>query len=110
MWAEEKRSRFRDLQKRQQLGSLSEFERTELNCLTAELEVAEAAYLAPATQRLRQEREVLDSQNRTLEALARRKEALAVRLRAFLVDAEAERRAIENEVANVLAGAGIGRK
>jgi len=81
-----------------------EAEQAELAQLVQELEAAEANYLRPATERLRQQRETLQTQNRALETLALRKEALVLRLRDFLAEAQAERRAIESELAAVLAG------
>ncbi len=102
MWDEQKRERFQQL--RQRNGALTDAEQAELAQLVQELEAEEAAYLTPATQRLRQEREALEVQNQALEALALRKEALVRRLREFLGEAQAERRAIESELAAVLGG------
>lgn len=104
MWEEQRRSRFQQLRQRQGNGALTEAEQAELALLTQELEAGEAGYLAPTTERLRQERETLEAQNRTLEALALRKEALVRRLRDFLAESQAERRAIDGELAAVLAG------
>ena len=97
-------SRFQELRQRQREGVLTEAEQAELKLLVQELEAAEATYLTPATERLRQQRGTLETQNRALEALALRKEALVLRLRDFLAEAQAERRAIEGELAAVLAG------
>lgn len=102
MWDEQKRSRFEQL--RQCESVLTEGEQSELSHLIQEIEAAEAAYLAPAAIRLRQQRDTVESQNRTLEVLARRKEDLVSRLRDFLAEAHAERRAIESELAAVMAG------
>jgi peroxiredoxin len=102
MWEEQKSRRFQELRQRE--GGLSAAELAELTLLVQELEAAEAAYLSPTTQRLRQEREVLEQQNRTLEALLHRKESLVRRLGVFLAEAQAERRAIERELSAVLAG------
>jgi hypothetical protein len=104
MWDEQKRSRFHQLRQRQRDGGLPTVEQAELALLVKELEAAEAGYLTPATERLRQERETLEAQNRALEVLGRRKEVLALRLRDFLAEAQAERQAIESEFAAVLAG------
>lgn len=105
MWDEHKRSRFRQLSQQEHGGGrLNEAEQVELARLTQEIEAGEANYLAPATERLRRERESLEAQNRTLQVLARRKQALLLRLRDFLAEAQAERRAIETELAAVLAG------
>lgn len=103
MWEEHKSSRFQQLRQRQSQNVLTEAEQAEL-ALLSQIEAAEATDLTPATQRLRQDRESLETQNRTLEALAVRKESLALRLRDFLAEAQGERRAIEYELAAVLAG------
>jgi hypothetical protein len=62
--------------------------------MVEELENMEAAYLQPATERLRQEQEQLEAETCALEALIRRKEALAGRVKA-LVESQAERQARE---------------
>jgi len=104
MWDDQKRERFQHLRERESAGVLGDAERTELTLLIDELEAAEARYLRPATQRLRDEREIVETQNRALEVLVRRKERLAQRLEDFLAEAQAERRAIEGELAAVLVG------
>jgi hypothetical protein len=81
VWEEQKRSRFQQLRQRQREGGLTEAEQAELTLLVQELEAAEAAYLAPATARIRREREALEAQNRALECLTLGKEALVRRLR-----------------------------
>ena len=95
MWDEQMSSRMRHLQQRQQDGTLTAEEQSELTLLIRELEAAEAGYLTTATQRLHQERETLENQNRTLEGLALRKETLVRRLREFLTEARSEQRTIE---------------
>jgi hypothetical protein len=107
MWDQEKRSRFQELRQRQEDDALTEADRSELAKMIQELEDAEASYLAPAAERLRRERENVTAQNRRLEVLATRKEALTARLRSFLAEAQAERRAIGRELAEVM-GAGRG--
>jgi hypothetical protein len=104
MWDEKKRQRFQELRRQQEELHLTEAGQAELARLIEELQADEAAYLTAALQRMRQESQVLESQNRRLERLARRKETLAVRLREFVAEAQAERRAIEHELAAVLAG------
>jgi hypothetical protein len=104
MWEEQKRTRFHQLCQRQGNNALTETEQAELASLAQELEAAEAAVLTPATERLRQDREILEVQNQNLEVLALRKEAFVRRLSAFLAEAQAERRAIDGELALVLAG------
>jgi hypothetical protein len=104
MWNEQKRQRFQYLRDRQSAGVLEDTERAELTLLMDELQAAEARYLRPATQRLQDEREIVEAQNRALEVLLRRKERLAQRLEDFLAEAQAERRAIEGELAAVLVG------
>src|SRR5207245_1296952 len=49
-------SRFQELRQRQREGVLTEAEQAELKLLVQELEAAEATYLTPATERLRQQR------------------------------------------------------
>ena len=100
----ESSSRFQQLRQRQREGALTEAEHAELAHLIQQLEAAEASYVTPATERLREERRTLEAQNGALEALARRKEALVWRLRDFLTEAQDERRAIDSELAAVLAG------
>jgi hypothetical protein len=107
MWNEQKRSRFRHLQQCQQEQALSKADEIELALLVKELEAAEAAYLAPATEQLHQEREAIEAQNRRMEALVHRQENLERRLREFLNDAQAERQAIKRELASVLTRNGI---
>lgn len=102
MWDQEKRSRFQELRQRQEDDALTEADRSELAKMIQELEDAEASYLTPAAERLRRERENATAQNRRLEALATRKEALTARLRSFLAEAQAERRAIGRELAEVM--------
>jgi len=104
MWDEQKHLPIHQLRQRQSGGGLSEAERGELALLVLELEATEANYLIPATERLRQERKTLESQNRSLEVLRRRKEALALRLRHFLPESQAERQATETAFAAVRAG------
>jgi hypothetical protein len=101
MWDNQKRQRLQEL--RQPDRQLNAAEQTELATLVQELEAAEAAYLKTATERLRQENERTEKQNRDLERLIQRKEALAQRLNNVLAEARVERRAIENELASVLA-------
>jgi hypothetical protein len=111
MWEEQKRSRFQSLRQREHDNQLTRAEDAELQQLIRELEASEAAYLIPATERLRQKREAIENQNLVLEGLARRKEALAERLRAVLAEADAERQMIDSELTAVLAGSsGQGRE
>jgi len=103
MWDDHKRSRLQQLRQRQGENGLCEAERTELASLVQELEAAESTHLSPATQRLRHERETIETQNRALEGLAIRKKAFVQRLRDFVAEAQAERQAIDRELAAVLA-------
>src|SRR5271165_3942469 len=104
MWDEQKRLRFQELRQRELAQALTEAERAELTLLVEELEAEEARYLKPATEKLQQEREAIESRNRALEALVSRKEALVARLRKLLAETQAERQAIESELAAILAG------
>jgi hypothetical protein len=104
MWDERQRQRFQQLRQRDLLGLLTPPEQVELASFLQELERVEGEYLSPATRRLREERESIEAQNHSLQALVRRKEALVRRLRDFLEDTHAERNAIEGELAAVLGG------
>jgi hypothetical protein len=106
MWDDYKRRRLEQLRRDQTATALTGDDLAELDQLVRELEAAEAVYLTAATSRLGHERAILESQNRTLEALARRKEALAARLHDVLVETNAERRSIESELAATLASLG----
>lgn len=97
-----KRERFQELRRREDEGALAPEEHGELSTLIQEIEDAEAAYLEPATERLARECEILQAQNRELEALVRRKEALRARLESTLANAQAERQAIDEEAARIL--------
>ncbi len=88
MWEEQKRERFRQLRLHQENNALTPAEEQELAALIEEIEAGEAAYLTPATERLRQEQEALEGQNRALEVLARRKEELVRRLRNAVIREE----------------------
>lgn len=103
MFDAEKRSRFRTLQQRHEAGLATDDEQVELAKLVKEIESGEAAYLIPATERIRQDREQVERQNRKLEELVRRRQAFVKRLRGFLADARREREAIDSELAAVLA-------
>ena len=78
MWDSQKRERFRML--RERTGPLNAAEHAELNAMTHELESNEATCIDGATNRMRQEREVVEVQNRSLEALAVRQQAFIERL------------------------------
>jgi hypothetical protein len=104
MWDDQKRARFQQLRQRQREGMLQVTDQAELAALERELQAAETSYLTPATERLRQDRVSLETQNRTLENLTLRKDALVRRLRDFLAEALAERNAIDRQLAEVVAG------
>jgi hypothetical protein len=101
-WTQEKRARVRVLRSMEAAGTLSDNERDELQCLLAEMEADEAAYLAPATERLRSERLQIEAQNDALVVLADRRAALAERLERVLADARDEQDAIRKEVDRIL--------
>ena len=56
MWDEQKHARFQALRQRELDGVLTEAEQAELTQMLQEIDSAEAAYLRPATARLRTER------------------------------------------------------
>lgn len=111
MLTEFERERFHVLQQREDDGSLLPSEREELRAFVQQIEDAEAAYLRPATERIRLQRLRSEDQNRALEALIRRKARLAQRLERVLEFSEAERNRINSEVNLILnpASPGTGR-
>ena len=104
MLEETKRQRFQYLRERESEQFLSDVEREELSLLIQEIEITEAAYLNPATQRLRKDRENIASQNRALESVVLRKELLVKRLQTVLDESQAERKAIQQETVRILGG------
>ena len=100
MWEAQKRHRFQELRRLPEPRSAAD--QAELDALRHELEAAEAAYLSDATKRMRVERERIESRNRRLQSLVTRRRALAERLGKTLAEAQAERQAIESELAGVL--------
>ena len=98
MWDESKSRRFQDLRSRELEEDLTEAEEAELAALIRELEDLEAALLAPALQRLRQENVGLEleaarmaQQARELVELLAQKEAYLARARAMVTELESER-------------------
>jgi hypothetical protein len=77
-------------------------DQAEFDALVQEVESAETTYLSDATQRMRGEREQIESRNQRLQSLVTRRKALADRLGKTLAEAQAERQAIETELATVL--------
>jgi uncharacterized FlaG/YvyC family protein len=102
MLTEQQRRRFRALQMKEDDGTLSLSEQAELQALVQLIEEKEAGYLRPATERVRQERLLLEEQNKALEALVRRKERLAKRLERVLAFSISEREKINAQVAAIL--------
>ena len=102
MWDEHKQARFQVLRQCEVDGALTAAEQAELRQMIQEIESHEAAYLRPATARLRAERERLEAQNRALQAVVQRKEAFAMRLRVVLAELATERQAIDAELARIL--------
>jgi len=82
------------------LVSLSQ--EAELADLFREIEAAEAVYLSKATECMGREHQRLQIQNEALRLLATRRRALAERLETVLVEAHAESRSIERELAAVM--------
>lgn len=69
MWDQTKQARFNTLRTAERQGTLTEADHVELQTLLQELDALETSYLHPATERVRQEREALEEQNRKLEDL-----------------------------------------
>jgi hypothetical protein len=102
MLTEQQRMRFRALQTKEEEGTLSPSEQIELQTFVQWIEEQEADYLHSATERMRQERLLLEEQNRALEALIRRKERLAKRLERVLAFSFSERKKINAQVTAIL--------
>ena|SRR2546425_5742528 len=88
MWDEVKQTRFNALRAAERQGTLTEAEGAELRALTQELDALEAAYLHPATEHMRQEREVLVEQNSKLAALLREQQDFLAEVHALVTDLE----------------------
>jgi predicted DNA-binding protein (UPF0278 family) len=88
MWDEIKQARFNALRIAERQGTLTEAEGVELLALAQELDVLEAAYLHPATERVRQEREALGEQNSKLEELLREQQDYLAEIRTLVADLE----------------------
>lgn len=90
MWDKQKRERFQFLRQRELDGALTLAEQTELLQMVQEIEHVEAASLRPATERLHDERQEIETQNRALGALMQRKEAFVTRPHSLLNELETE--------------------
>ena len=108
MLTEAQRQRFRALQQGEEDGTLSVAEQAELQAFVQLIEDKEAAYLRPATERIRQERLRVEEQNQALQALIRRKERLARRLERVLALSSSEREKINAQVAAILNSSSAG--
>src|ERR1043166_9474917 len=98
MWDAKKRARYEVLRHREDEGTLTTAEQVELAQMLSEIEHAEAAYLAPASERLREERARLAAKNAKLQDLIRRKEALLGRTKDILAELRAERKGLAEEL------------
>src|SRR5437867_704878 len=92
---DEQRTRFRELQARSDSGAITNSEQDELDSFVRTIELDEAAYLRPATERIKAERTEIESQNDELRALLRRQERLANRLERVLEKSRIEQDAIK---------------
>ena len=89
---EVKQARFNALRAAERQGALTEAEGAELLALTQELDALEAAYLQPATEHVRQEREALGEQNSKLEELLREQQDYLAEIRTLVADLEVRAR------------------
>jgi hypothetical protein len=102
MWDEQRQARFDALRAGEEAGTLTRREQKELAGMIEEIERAEAAYLEPSARREEAECQRLEVQNAALSALLQRRQALAGRLEQVLVEATAEEKEIEEELARIL--------
>ena len=89
MGDETKQARFNTLRTAERQGVLTGVEGVELLALTQELDTLEAAYLHPATEHMRQEREALREQHSQLEALLRAQQDYLAEICTLVADLEA---------------------
>jgi hypothetical protein len=102
MWDASKSKRFQELRRREDAGTLTPAEVAELTGLIQVIDDMEAAYLGPATERLRREHEAIEVQNQALLAFLSRGEAVVTQLESVLAKLEAERQALDEERARVV--------
>jgi hypothetical protein len=101
MWDEDKQARFNALRAAERKGTLTPDESAELAALTQELDAVEAAYLTPATERARQERETLEAQNRQLEELLREQQDYLAEVREVVAELEAREQSWRKRFAEI---------
>lgn len=99
------RLQFHALRDREDEGALSPDEAAQLSRLIARMDEQETARLAPAHARMSEDIQRAQSKTRQLRVLVQREEALAARLQTVLQETRAERLAITQEAARVLAEA-----
>ena len=104
---DQKRERLQCLRQRDLNGTLTDSEKSELSLLIQELDCAETAVLRHATERLQNERQVVEARNRVLQDLVGRRQVLAARMRTVLAETQAERQAIDRELTSVLSGSDV---
>jgi chromosome segregation ATPase len=104
MWDAKKRRQFEQLREKEGNGTLSAAERARLTAMIEEIEIAEAAYLGPAIQRLEGECAQVEAQNAALQGLIQRKQEMIRRLEQILAETKAEEDAIQEELRRVLSG------
>ena len=102
MWNKRKRKRFQILCQSELEGTLTDAEGAELSQMIAEIEETEAASLRPAIERMQDEREEIEAQNRALKTLVQRKEAFLTRLHVVLDELEVEQQAINEEFVRII--------
>jgi hypothetical protein len=102
MLTNDQRSRFRELQARSDSGAITDSEQEELDSFIHAIELDEAAYLRPATERIKAERAEVEDQNEVLRALLRRQERLAHRLERILEKSRTEQDAIKTKLSGIL--------
>jgi len=108
MFTELQRRRFSELQQREEDGVLSASEQEELNSLIQYVEAKEKEYLRPATNHIREERLLIQEQNKALKTLLRRQERLVRRLERVLASSQEERAAIQSSLSEILGSSPTG--
>ena len=107
MLTPDERARFNDLRDRNDSGeTLSPSEPAEIAHFARRLEAAEAAYLAPATERLQQENIASAGRIEAAERLAVLEERFATRLEQTVSELRREREFLRGERQRIWAGVG----
>lgn len=100
----QRQARLRILRQREGEGVLTGSERAELDQIFREMDAEESASLARSTSELEAEIASVEAANAALTRLVEREQRLVIHLRQVLDEANAEREAIREELAQITGG------